>query len=124
MDRALSKHFNFGEASRSKADFISLAVALEGDMVVAYGNLLRGIDNCLGASYKGLRVFWTSFSKVEKIVKDSLDSISPPSPSVKIQIMGGKVCLRCKGKTLLGINQQCFVLLPQVKYPANNLNFH
>jgi hypothetical protein len=25
-----------------------------------------------------------------------------PSPSVKIQIMGGKVCLRCKGKTLLG----------------------
>ena len=26
-----------------------------------------------------------------------------PSPSVKIQIMGGKVCFRCKGKTLLGI---------------------
>jgi hypothetical protein len=22
---------------------------------------------------------------------------------VKIQIMGGKVCLRCKGKTLLGV---------------------
>ena len=41
--------------------------------------------------------------KVEKIVKDSLDSISSPSPSVKIQIMGRKVCLRCKGKTLLGI---------------------
>jgi len=39
--------------------------------------------------------------KVEKILKGSLDSI--PSPSVKIQIMGGKVCLRCKGKTLLGI---------------------
>ena len=44
--------------------------------------------------------------KVEKILKDSLaclDSISLPSPSVKIQIMGGKVCLECKGKTLLGI---------------------
>ena len=39
--------------------------------------------------------------KVEKILKGSLDSI--PSPSVKIQIMGRKVCLRCKGKTLLGI---------------------
>ena len=39
--------------------------------------------------------------KVEKILKGSLDLI--PSPSVKIQIMGGKVCLRCKGKTLLGI---------------------
>ena len=34
-------------------------------------------------------------------LKDSLDSI--PSPSMKIQIMGGKVCLRCKGKTLLGV---------------------
>ena len=32
--------------------------------------------------------------KVEKILKGSLDSIPSPSPSVKIQIMGGKVCLR------------------------------
>jgi hypothetical protein len=39
--------------------------------------------------------------KVEKILKGSLESI--PSPSVKIQIIGGKVCLRSKGKTLLGI---------------------
>ena len=38
--------------------------------------------------------------KVKKILKDGLDSI--PSPSVKIQIMGGKVGLRCKSKTLLG----------------------
>ena len=36
--------------------------------------------------------------KVEKILKDSLDSIQSPSPSMKIQIMGGKVCLMCKGK--------------------------
>ena len=41
--------------------------------------------------------------KVEKILKGSLDSIPSPSPSVKIQNMGGKVCLRCIGKTLLGI---------------------
>ena len=39
-------------------------------------------------------------SKVEKILKGSMDSISSPSPSVKIQSMGGKVCLRHKGKTL------------------------
>ena len=39
--------------------------------------------------------------KVEKILKGSLDSI--PSPSVKIQIMDDKVCLRWKGKTLLGV---------------------
>ena len=47
--------------------------------------------------------------KVEKILKGSLDSILLPSPSVKIQIMGGKVYLRCKGKTLLGIVNKLFV---------------
>ena len=41
--------------------------------------------------------------KVEKILKRSLDSIPSPPLSVKIQIMCGKVCLRCKGKTLLGV---------------------
>ena len=56
--------------------------------------------------------------KVEKILKVSLDLIKSPSPSVKIQIMDGKVCLRCEGKTLLGIvNQQCFAFLPQVNFP-------
>ena len=41
---------------------------------------------------------------VEKILKGSLNSIPSPSPSVKIQIKGGKVFLRWKGKqTLLGI---------------------
>ena len=44
-----------------------------------------------------------SAGKVEKSLKGSLDFLSSPSPSVKIQIMGGKVCLRRKGKTLLGI---------------------
>jgi hypothetical protein len=41
--------------------------------------------------------------KVEKILKGSLESITSSSPSVKTQIMCGKVCLRCKGKTLLGV---------------------
>ena len=46
--------------------------------------------------------------KVEKIVKGNLDSIPSPSPSSKIQILSGKVCLECKGKTgpsktLLGV---------------------
>ena len=75
--------------------------------------------------------------KVEKILKGSLESITSPSPSMKIQSMGRKVCLRCKGKTLLGVankhmkikkfvdtTQQCFALLPQVNFPDNNLNFH
>ena len=34
--------------------------------------------------------------KVENILKVSLDFI--PSPSVKIQTMGRKICLRCKEK--------------------------
>ena len=42
--------------------------------------------------------------KVENILKGSLDSIPSTSSSVKIQIMGGK--------------------LPQVNFPANNLNFY
>jgi len=57
--------------------------------------------------------------------------------AIQIQIMDGKVCLRCKGKTIQGvfnkllrtkkfgvIAQQGFALLPQVNFPANNLNFH
>ena len=47
--------------------------------------------------------------KVEKIFKGSLDSISSPSLSMKIQIMGGKICLWCKGKTLLGVVNKLFV---------------
>ena len=35
----------------------------------------------------------TSVSKIEKILKGSLGTI--PSPSLKIQIMDGKVCLMC-----------------------------
>ena len=34
--------------------------------------------------------------KVEKILKGSLDLI--PSPFMKIQVMGGKVCLICESK--------------------------
>ena len=41
--------------------------------------------------------------KAENIFKGSLDFIQSPTPSVKIQIMARKVCLRCKGKTLLGV---------------------
>ena len=38
-------------------------------------------------------------NKVGNILKGSLDLIPSPSPFVKIQIIGEKVCLRCKGKT-------------------------
>ena len=69
--------------------------------------------------------------KVEKKLNGSLELI--PSPSVKTQIMGGKVCLRCKGKTLLDVvnkllktknfvdnSLQCFAFISQAKFPAHN----
>ena len=68
--------------------------------------------------------------KVENSLKGSLDSITSPSPSVKIQTIGVKVCLRwhCRqnfeNKKFVDITQQCFALLPQVDFPAHNLNFH
>ena len=51
------------------------------------------------------RVTVSNPGKVEKILKGSLDTISSPSPSVKIQIMGGKVCLR---QNIAGCCQQTF----------------
>ena len=44
--------------------------------------------------------FGSYSSKVEKSLKGSLDLILS---SLKIQIMEGKVCLECKGTTLLGV---------------------
>ena len=51
--------------------------------------------------------------------------------------MGRKVCLRCKGKTLLGVDNKLFVFkslltmpsivlpfTPQANFPAHNLNLH
>ena len=65
-------------------------------------------------------------TKVEKILKRILDSIPSPSPSVKIHMMGGKVCLRkanhCQetfeNKKFVDITQQCLTLLPQVNFPT------
>ena len=60
--------------------------------------------------------------KLEKILKGSLDLISSPSPSVKI--IGGKVCLRCKGKTLLGIVNKLFVFKSLLTTSSNVLPLH
>ena len=51
---------------------------------------------------RGVFLATSMVSKVEKILKGSLDSIQSPPLSVKIQSVSGKVCSRCKGKTLLG----------------------
>ena len=61
--------------------------------------------------------FLSPLCKVKKILKGSLDSI--PSPSVKIQTMGGKVCLICKGKTLLGIVNKLLQTKSLLTSPSN-----
>ena len=82
-----------------------------------------------------LRVCKEGTLKLENVLKGSLDLIPSPSPSVKIQVVGGKVCLRCKSKTLLGIvnkllktkslltmpsNVLPLPFIPQANFPAHN----
>ena len=61
--------------------------------------------------------------KVEKILKGSLNLIPSPIPSVKIQIMGGKVCLRCKGKTLLVVVNKLLKTKSLLTSPSNVLPY-
>ena len=60
-------------------------------------------------------------SKVEKILNGSLDSIPSTSTSVKIQTMSGKVCLRCKGKMLLGFANKLLKTRSLLTSPSNVL---
>ena len=62
--------------------------------------------------------------KVEKIREDSLDSIPSPLPTVKIQIIGGKVYLRQKDKTSLGDVNKLFDFKSLLTMPSNVLPFH
>ena len=70
-------------------------------------------------------VWWEFICKVVKIWEGSLDSIPSPSPSVKIQIMGEKVCFRCKGKTTNFWKQKVWwhhpamlCLITSIKFPT------
>ena len=62
--------------------------------------------------------------KVEKFLKGSLNSIPSPSPSMKIQIMGRKVCLMCKGKTLLGVVNKLLKTKSLLTSPSNVLPYY
>ena len=70
--------------------------------------------------YKNIKFSYVS--KVENFLDDSLDLIPSPSPSVKIQIMGGKVCLKCKDKTLLGVVNK--LLKSLLTSPSNVLPYY
>ena len=62
--------------------------------------------------------------KVEKILKGSLDLIPSPSPSIKIQILGTKVCLRCKSKTWLGVVYKILKTKSLLTSPSNILPYY
>ena len=62
--------------------------------------------------------------KVEKILNGILDSVPSPSPSLKIQIMGRKVCSRCKGKTLLGVVNNLWKTKSLLTSPSNALPYY
>ena len=64
------------------------------------------------------------FIKVEKILKGRLDSIPSLSPSVKIQIMGRKVCLKCKDKTFLGVVSKLLKTKSLLTSPSNVLPYY
>ena len=64
---------------------------------------------------------FSSKYKVENILKGSLGSNPSTSPSVKIQILGGKVCLRCKGKTLLVVVNKLLKTKSLLTSPSNVL---
>ena len=66
----------------------------------------------------------SSWSKVDKILKGSLDFIPLPSPSVKIQIMDEKVCLRCKGKTMLSVFNKLLKTKSLLILPSNVLPYY
>ena len=69
-------------------------------------------------------LIFNSQHKVEKILKVGLDLIPSPSPSVKIQTMGGKVCLSSKGKTLLGIVDKLLKTKSLLTSPSNVLPYY
>ena len=70
-------------------------------------------------SYNG-----TMYNVHRKKLKGSLDLITSPSPSVKIQIMGGKVSLRCKDKTLLGVVNKLMKTKSLLTLPSNVLPYY
>ena len=73
---------------------------------------------------KKVKVHQDKVAKVEKILKGSLDSIPSPLPSAKIQIMGGKVCLMCEGKTLVGVVNKLLKTRILLKLPCNVLLYY
>ena len=116
---ALLQDENLLELKRAKAQSKPKKIAVGStcpicDNKVIYFGVLKTVQVGLDLCYKSV--------KVEKILKGSLDSI--PSPSMKIQIMGRKVCLSCKGETLLGIVNKLLKTKSLLTSPSNVLPYY
>ena len=90
--------------------------------VDSYETILNGGVRWIYQHLLDLMIFL--FHKVEKILKGSRDSIPSPLPSVKIQIIGGKVCFRCKSKTLLGVVNKLLITKSLLTSPSNVLPYY
>ena len=97
-----------------------------------YSTLLERVKNIVPIFFKS-RLNWNwelavgyhglCSIKVEIFFKGRLDSIPTPSPSLKIQIMGGKVCLTSKGKTLLDVVNKILKTTKLLSSPINVLPY-
>ena len=56
--------------------------------------------------------------------KQTLIPSSSPLLEVEEQNIAGRCQQTFENKKFVEITQQCFALLPQLNFPANNLNFH
>ena len=61
---------------------------------------------------------------INSIKVEKSGSIPTPSPSVKIQILGGKVCFECKGKTLLGFVNKLLKTKSLLTSPSNIVPYY
>ena len=84
-------------------------------------HLCFGVPNKIdNTTWTILKIKWNKFtnlgfSKVQKVLKGSLDSIPSPSPSAKQTFFFQK---------FVDNSQQCFAFPPQANFPAYNLNFY
>ena len=81
---------------------------------------------CQGPQFVTIFIEWngTFFCcRVENVLKGGLDLIPSPSPSIEIQIIGANVCVRCKGKTLLGFVNKLLKTKSWLTSPSNGLPY-
>ena len=119
------------KAGVNRGDSARTTVAAEGKVIPVFetwsSHWFVGVVGAVGVAVpdpvKRKEMFSLSSSKIEKNFKGSLDLIPSPLPSVKIQIMCVKVCLRCKGKTLVGAVNKLLKTKSLLTSPSNVLHY-